>query len=64
MNSYGNTWGYDGYFRVQNAEVINAKLMEINIEPYNYTEEQKDKFEEVVTKADKKWGKICLKIMI
>jgi len=24
LNSHGNTWGYDGYFRVQNAKVINA----------------------------------------
>ena len=53
LNSYGNTWGDDGYFRVQNAEVINAKFMEIDIEPYNYTNEQKEKCEGVVTKVYK-----------
>lgn len=51
LNSYGNNWGDDGYFRVQNAEVLNAKFMEIIIEPYKYTDEQKEKFERVVTKV-------------
>ena len=51
LNSYGKKWGDDGYFRVQNAEVLNAKFMEISIEPYNYTDEQKGKFEQVVNKV-------------
>ena len=47
LNSYGKTWGDNGYFRVKNAEVLNAKFMEIFIEPYNYTLEQRSKFEDL-----------------
>ena len=47
LNSYGKNWGDNGYFRVKNAEVLNAKFMEIYIEPYNYTLEQRSKFEDL-----------------
>ena len=41
LNSYGPNWGDNGFFRVENAEVLNAKFIEIYIEPQKYTDDQK-----------------------
>ena len=44
LNSYGTDWGDNGFFRVENAEVLNAKFIEIYIEPKKYTDNQKNEF--------------------
>ena len=44
LNSYGPNWGDNGFFRVENAEVLNAKFIEIYIEPKKYTDNQKNEF--------------------
>ena len=41
LNSFGPNWGDNGFFRVENAEVLNAKFIEIYIEPQKYTDDQK-----------------------
>jgi hypothetical protein len=45
LNSYGSSWGDNGFFRVKNAEVLNAKFLEIYIEPQKYTENEKNEYE-------------------
>lgn len=42
LNSYGKEWGDNGFFRVKDAKVLNARFLEIYIEPQKYTGEQKD----------------------
>ena len=46
LNSYGKEWGDKGYFRVKNAKVLNAKFIEVYIDPNNFTTEEKNKFDD------------------
>ena len=44
LNSYGTQWGDNGFFRVRNSKVINAKFIEVYIEPNDYSNGVKDRF--------------------
>jgi len=46
LNSYGTEWGDKGYFRIKDAEVLNAKFIEVYIDPKNFTTEEKNKFDD------------------
>ena len=48
LNSYGTQWGDNGFFKVRNSKVINAKFMEVYIEPKDFSNEEKEKFNNFV----------------
>lgn len=48
LNSYGTNWGDGGFFRVENAKTINAKFIEVFIEPNNFPNKTKEEFNDLV----------------